>query len=234
MNNRMTVGAGATLLAMMLAAGCTTTSGGGSGGAPQEWDGLALRDSKVVDKLYARPNVSLKSYTAVMLDPPVVEFDKDWDPNENRRELSRQVTPDDMKDIKEGLAKLLHDGFVAELQRGNYPIATAPAANVLRVSPAIINLYINAPDTMSPGMSRTYVMDAGHMTMFTELRDSATGQLLARAVDTKTGTDFGHLQIANSVTNSAEAKNMISQWAKALRNALDRAKTEIDPVPAAP
>jgi hypothetical protein len=187
-----------------------------------------------VDQLYARPNVSLKSYTSVMLDQPVVEFDKDWDPNENRRELSRMVTPQDMQEIKDGLAKMLHDGFVQELQNGKYPIATAPGENVLRVSPAIVNLYINAPDTMTPGMGRTYVMDAGHMTMFTELRDSATGQLLARAVDTKQGTDFGHLQISNRVTNSAEAKNMINQWARALREALDRSKTEIDPPAVAP
>ena len=231
MNNRMGLGVGAVLVTALLA-GCATSSGGG--GAPAEWDGLVKRDSKAVDQLYARPNVSLKAYTAVMLDPPVVEFDKDWDPNENRRELSRMITPEDMKEIKDGLAQLLHDGFVSELQRGNYQIVTTPAANVLRVSPAIINLYINAPDTMSPGMGRTYVMDAGHMTMFTELRDSATGQLLARAVDTKSGTDFGHLQIANRVTNSAEAKNMISQWARALRGALDRSKAEIDPPVPAP
>ena len=59
--------------------------------------------------------------------------------------------------------------------------------DTLRVSAAIVNLYVTAPDTMSAGRSRTYTANSGQMTLVVELRDSVTGELLARAVDTQRG-----------------------------------------------
>jgi hypothetical protein len=91
----------------------------------------------------------------------------------------------------------------------------------VHISPAIVNLFINAPDTMSAGRSQTFVMDAGRMTLFAEFRDAYSGKLLARAVDTQSGSDFGQMQVANSVTNSAEAQRAINTWARTLVRGLD-------------
>jgi len=193
---------------------------------PTEWDGLVKRDSKRADLLYVRPDVHIKAYSKLMIDPAQVAFDKNWDPNDNRQELSRRVTPEDMEKIKTGLAQMLNETLADQLQKGGYQVVTTADENTLRLSPAIINLYINAPDVMTPGMSRSYVMDAGHMTLLLEFRDAVTGQLLARALDTKQGTDYGRMQVANSVTNSAEAKNAMSGWAKALVKGLDTLKVE--------
>jgi hypothetical protein len=74
---------------------------------------------------------------------------------------------------------------------------------------------------MSAGRSRTYVMDAGRMTVVMQLADSITGQLLARVVDEKRASSYGRLQWSNSVTNSAEARRAFSQWADALCKGLD-------------
>jgi hypothetical protein len=112
--------------------------------------------------------------------------------------------------------------FAAELTRGGYALADADGPDVLRVTPAIVDLYVNAPDVPTAGRSRTYVMDAGRMTLVVEARDSVSGQLLARAVDTRHGTETGRLQRANAVTNSQEAGRAIEQWARALREGLDR------------
>jgi hypothetical protein len=68
-------------------------------------------------------------------------------------------------------------------------------------------------------------MDAGRMTLVVEARDSVSGQLLARAVDTRHGTETGRLQWANAVTNSQEAERAIEQWARALREGLDRLRS---------
>jgi hypothetical protein len=192
--------------------------------APENWDGLVKRDSKRVDQLYVRPDVKIEPYTTVMIDKAEVAFDKNWDPNRDTRELSRRVTPEKMEEIKSGLGQMLNDTFVKELTKGGYTIVTAPGPDTLRISPAIVNLYVNAPDTMSAGRSYTFTMDAGRMTLFAEFRDAASGQLLARAVDTKQGTDMGQLQITNSVTNSAEAQRAITSWAKTLVKGLDGLK----------
>ena len=92
-------------------------------------------------------------------------------------------------------------------------IVTAPGADVLRVRPGVIDLYITAPDTMSAGMSRTYTMESGQATLFIEVRDSTTGALLGRALDKRATRNTGRVQISNSVTNLADFKALFKQWA---------------------
>lgn len=210
----------------LLLGGCASTSGGSgfSGKAPEQWDGLVERDSRRADKLFVRPDVKIGPYTSVMIDKAQVAFDKNWDPNRDTRELSRRLSTEDMDRIRTELGQMLNETLAKELAAGGYSIVSKPGPNTLHITPAIVNLYINAPDVMAPGRSYTFVMDAGHMTLFMEFRDAETGQLLARAVDTKQGTDMGHLQIANSVTNSAEAQRLLSGWARALRQGLDGLK----------
>ncbi len=94
---------------------------------------------------------------------------------------------------------------------------------VLIVRPSIINLDVNAPDTMSPGMNRSYTTSAGEMTLALELVDGTTGQVLARARDRRRGTDYGTFQWTNGVTNKAEADRTLTRWAGLLRKGLDEA-----------
>jgi hypothetical protein len=197
-------------------AGCATQRG------PQQWEGLELQRSSQLDQVYLRPNAQFAGYRRVQLDPAEVAFDRTWDPNASRA-LANRVTPEDMQRIKSELAQMLRLGFEEELARGGYELTTESGEDVLRITPSIVDLYVNAPDTMgSPGRSRTFVMDAGRMTLVVEARDSATGQLLARVVDTRQGTDIGQLQWASAVTNSAEARRAIQRWARVLREGLDR------------
>lgn len=189
---------------------------------PAEWDGLALQQSKRFDLVYLRPNADFKVYRTVLLEPAVVAFDKNWDPNASQRDLSRRVSTEDMERIKQELGQVLREGLAKELAAGGYAIVDKAGEDTLRVQPGIVDLYINAPDTMAAGRSRTYVMDAGKMTLILQVSDGATGQLLGRVVDTKQGSDIGRLQWANSVSNSAEAQRIVSKWAKAFRAGLDR------------
>jgi hypothetical protein len=59
------------------------------------------------------------------------------------------------------------------------------------------------------------------MTLVAELRDSMTGEVLARAVDTQSGRGFGTMTWTNRATNMADARNAIGIWASALRRSLD-------------
>jgi hypothetical protein len=61
------------------------------------------------------------------------------------------------------------------------------------------------------------------MTLIAELRDSVTGKLMARAVDSVQGRDTGSFQITNSVTNMSSARTALSKWARVLREGLDEA-----------
>jgi hypothetical protein len=204
----------AAFLALAFAA-CATTP-------PAQWDGLRLQRSAALDQVYLRPGATFAGYRRVRLEPAEVSFDKAWNPNAAERDLTRQVTPKDAQAMKDALSKMLHETFAAELQKGGYTLTDDVAPDVLRVTPSIVDLYVNAPDVPGAGRVQTYVMDAGRMTLVVEARDAVTGQLLARVVDTKRGTDWGRLTWANAVTNAAEAQRAITAWAKALRAGLDR------------
>ena len=78
---------------------------------------------------------------------------------------------------------------------------------------------------MEAGRSRTYVANAGQMTLAIELRDAVTGTLLVQALDRATATDTGRFQWSNSVMNRAEAERALRGWADRLKVALDAAKT---------
>ena len=187
---------------------------------PREWDGLELRDSKSVDRLYLRPGASLTGYKKVRLAPLQVEFDKNWDPNRSRVGTNR-LTATDFEKIKKTLAEAFAQVSTEELTKGGYEVVKTPGDDVLDVAPLIMNLYIVAPDKQTAGRSRTYTSEAGQMTLVAEMRDSDTGTILARVVDNQRMGSSTAWRITNSVTNLGDARRIIIGWASALRHALD-------------
>jgi Protein of unknown function (DUF3313) len=186
-------------------------------------DGLAKISVKGIDMAYALPGQSLASYTRVMIDQPVeVAFAKNWDPDKTGSRF--KLSTEERDNIKKGVGQLVYDEFVKELQtKGTYPIVTEEAPDVLRLRITIINLYVNAPDTMEAGRSRTYTTSAGEMTLVLEMFDSESGAIMARVLDRRESRNTGRAMMSSSVTNSQEARLMASSWARILREALDRA-----------
>lgn len=187
---------------------------------PPEWDGLVRVKHTSLENVYVRPNVEFKAYKRVRLDPVQVAMDKNWDPNSGTIGLKGRLSSADVQRIREELSKAFRDVFAERLSKGGYPLVEAGGDDVLLVQAALINVYINAPASAS-ATTRSYVMDAGRMTLVMQLADSVTGQMLARVVDTKDGSDTRVVQWANSMTNSAEARKAIGEWADALCKALD-------------
>ena len=209
------------VLPLMLAMGAVVLSGCASTDAVTEWDGLVRQPNTRLNAVFVKPDAQVVAYRSVMLEPVQVSFDGNWDPNRGTRSASARLNADDIAAIKSDLAELFREIFRDELARGGYQLVDQPGPETLRVTPAIINLFINAPDTSAPGRTRTYTADSGRMTLVVELRDSETGTLLARAVDTQTGRNAGMWTITNRVTNTADARRAIGVWASALRRGLD-------------
>jgi hypothetical protein len=197
-------------------AGCAA-----QGTQPTSWDGLERRDVKGIDAVYVRPNFKFPHYKKVMIDPVDVSFSKNWDQN-STIDLSRRLDASDIQNIKAVLAKMLREGFTRELTAGGYQVTDEPADDTIRITPSIINLYINAPDKMSAGVSRSYTTNAGQMTLDMEVHDSVTGELLARVVDRQRAPENARLRWTTSVTNTVDAQRAIDVWAKQLREGLDR------------
>jgi hypothetical protein len=185
-------------------------------------DGLQKVKVKGLDLAYARPGATLAGYDKVKLDPVEVAFRKDWDPTRTGSRL--KLSSEEREVIRSGVAKIVQDEFVDQLQKGgSYKVVTETGPDVLRVKVQIVNLYVNAPDTKQPGRSRTYVVSAGEMTLAMELYDSESGEVIARVVDRREARNTGQLTISNSVMNSGEAQIIAANWARILRNGLDKA-----------
>lgn len=185
-------------------------------------DGLQKIKVKGIDLAYGRPGATLAVYNRVMLDPVEVAFHKNWDPEKAGSRF--KLTTEERENIKTGVAKLVRDEFVKELQtKSSYQVVDAPGDDVLRVRANIANLYVNAPDTMTAGRTKTYTVSAGEMTLIMELYDSGTGQVLARVIDRREARDTGMMTLTNSVVNASEARLIASSWARILRTRLDAA-----------
>jgi len=185
-------------------------------------DGLQKIKVKGIDVAYALPGATLAGYNKVIIDPIDVAFHKNWDPERTGSRF--KLSTEERENIRTGVAKIVHEEFVKELEKdGNYQVVTEPGPDVLRVQAMIINLYVNAPDTMTSGRSRTYTVNAGEMTLVIQLHDSESGAVIARAVDRREATDTGMMTLSNSVVNASEARLIASSWSKILKKRLDAA-----------
>ena len=186
------------------------------------YDGLQKISVKGIDLAYALPGATLSGYTKVLIDPVSVAFHKDWKPTVPGS--SRKLSSDDQQKIRTNVAKIVQDALVEELKKGGYSVVDAAGPDVLRVQVNILNLYITAPDVMTPGRTRVYTANAGEMTLLAQLSDSDTGEVIARVIDRFQARGTASFQLSSGVTNAAEARIAASSWAKILRNELDKAK----------
>lgn len=186
-------------------------------------EGLKLVENpKQMAYVWAQPGADLSQYERVYIAEPLVAFKKNWQREQNRGHI--KVRSSDMERIKNNLAGLFVEVFTEELAKGGYTLADERAEDVLLIRPAIIDLDVTAPDVRSTARSQSFTTSAGAMTLYVELVDSETGDMLAKALDRKADRDKGTMQWQTGPANRAAAMRIIRPWAEALREALDEAR----------
>jgi hypothetical protein len=189
----------------------------------QSPDGLVLIPDTKMSAVYIRPGADFSGYTKVAIMECHVAFRKDWKRDINRA-TTRRISDDDMMRIKSELGKRLEIVFADELTAKGTAVTNQAAADVLILRPVILNLDVAEPDTMEPGVVRRFSSSAGEMTLYLEIFDGVTGDLLARVIDRRADDNFGRLQIRNSVTNRSDADRILRLWASALANYLQEVR----------
>lgn len=189
-------------------------------------DGLHLVPDTEAYAVYAKPGATISQYDKVMLLDCFVQFKDNYQRDYNMEEIGLQgrITTKDMENIKQALAAEFRKVFTEELQKGGQEVVDAPGPDVLLLRPAIINLDVTSPDLPTAGFSRTYVTSAGQMTLYMEMYDSATSELLARVIDPQEGDRGGIGFQANRVTNTMEARQILTRWADLLSKHLAKAQ----------
>ena len=215
-STRIFASAAASLMLAMMSAGAASAADDPPAVSP---DGLELVKKSKLDVVYRRPGVDFAGYSRIMLDPVEVAFKKQWTRDFNR------ISNNDRERIRSEVAKEFHDVFVEELEKkGGYKIVNAAAPDVLRVSAGVVELYINAPDTMSSGRSTTYALSTGEATLVAEARDSVSGSVIGRVTDRQRARESATMQWITRARNRADARMIMQKWAAALREGLDEAR----------
>ena len=193
----------------------------------ETWDGLVKIDAKRVQVAYLRPGADFRVYTKVIIDPPIVEFYKNWQRDINRSvsTLGARLNSSDVERIRTAFSEGFEEILAAGFAKAGWEVGVAEGPDVLRVTPLLLNVYVNAPDKMTPGMSTTYTVRAGEATLALEIRDAETDQLLGRAVDRRRTSDYGGvLMSSNRVTNRAEFERLLKGWTEILVDGLAELK----------
>jgi Protein of unknown function (DUF3313) len=190
--------------------------------APVSNDGLQLKVHTGNRLVYVKPGATFGNFDKVMILDCFIQFEKNWQRNYNSNEpdLERQVSDENVLQMKQALAAEFKRVFAQELQNGGYQVVTAAAPDVLLLRPAIIDLVVTAPDLRAAGMDANFVSSAGSGTLYLELWDSATNTILARVMDAEADQQ-AFTRRADSVSNTAAADTIIKGWADSLTKHLE-------------
>lgn len=188
---------------------------------PTTWDNLVRVNSKKLQAVYLLPGADFRQYAKVQIDPTDVAFAKDWrrDYNNAAVGLSRRISDEEAQKIAEQVRTGFEDIFAKAYAEAGYPVVTTPAHDVLRVRTGVANLTIDAPDLPTADRGRSYSVQAGAATLIVEVRDSLSGAVLGRAVDSRAaGDEFA--QMRTSISNRADFTRLFTSWAKASTSGL--------------
>jgi len=162
------------------------------------YDGLHLVPDTPFAEVYLKPGADLKVYEKFGVTDCQVAFRKNWlrEQNEGHIDLTSRVTQKDVDRIKSQLGEACSRHFREALARDPaYDIVDqcVQGEEVLLLRPAIVNLDITAPDVRAAGMSQTYTTSAGEMTLYLELVDATTDEVIGRIVDRQKDFDNSYL-----------------------------------------
>lgn len=211
-----------SMLTMLLTLGCASTSETVPTTTP---DGLDLVRSDKHSAVSIKPEAQLDIYNEFAIVPCEVAFRKNWqrDYNSSHRSSGQQIKESDIDRIKRELGEECTAFFTDALSEEpphNLVTEWQQGQDVLLVRPNIVNLNITSPDVSSPSMTRSYSASVGSMTLYLELIDAETSEVLVRAYDSKADPD-SFVNYANKITNRQAADRRLKNWATRLPEAMD-------------
>ncbi len=187
-------------------------------------DGLHRVDNSLVALAYMKPDMDLRGYTALMLDPVSVAYQKD--PQGRRRSglvgggsPNFALSPSQMENLASWFQEAVVEAFAGD---GGYRIVDTPGPDVLRITAELLNLIVRIPTQASVGRGRTFVSSYGEVTLVVEVRDSESGEILARAADRMDPTrNTGNLVEVSTTFVRSDVRRLFGYWARIMRERLD-------------
>ena len=168
-------------------------------------------------------NAYFSVFKRVMILDTYVAFRSVWERDQRRGTRGTRISALDIDRIKTRVSELFNSVLIEVLEANDgFEVVSESDDDVLLIRAAIIDLDVTAPDVSSPGRSATFTADSGAATLYIELYDSVSGQIIGRAIDRQAARSAGHrLTWTNRATNTADARRVFRRWADRLRSFLD-------------
>lgn len=188
-----------------------------------QFENLVPVDDAKVAVAYIDPNADFSVFKRVMILDTFVSFRSGWERDQRRGTRGTRISASDMERIKSRVSELFNSVFIEVLEADDgFEIVSEPDYDVLLVRAAIIDLDVTAPDTSAAGRSRTYTADSGAATLYIELFDSVSGQIIGRASDRQGARNPGNMMRWTSrASNTADARRVFRGWANTFRGFLE-------------
>jgi hypothetical protein len=197
--------------------------------AARAWRAEGLQAIKVrgMDVAFAQPGATLQAFHSITLKPVSVEFQKNW-ARSAAIPTGTRLYPRDADRIREDMAGVVDREIKREFEKAGWRVVDTPGAGVLEVEVRIVDLYLNAPDLPTPGLTKSYAQSFGQLTLVAELRDSASGAIVMRLLDHVDGHDHATFVRTTRVENTREVGMVASDWARNLLRQLELARVAAD------
>lgn len=172
---------------------------------------------------FVDPAADFSEFKRVMILDTYVAFQSGWERDQRRGTRGTRISARDIETIKTRVSELFNSVFIEVLEADDgFEIVGEADYDVLLVRAAIIDLDVTVPDNRSAGRSRTYTADSGAATLYIELYDSVSGQIIGRAFDRQAARSSNSMmRWTNRASNTADARRVFRGWAITFREFLD-------------
>jgi len=188
--------------------------------AEVSFDGLHRVDRTVMDMAWAKPTLDLTGYSKLMLATGGFAYrEVDEVSRYDRSATEFPISAENRQMLEETVGEIFREEF-QDLE--NWEIVTQPGRDVLILVGAIIDIVSAVPpEDRNLGRGGVYLTEVGEATLVLELRDSMSGEILARSADRRAASS-SFARESNPVTAWSEVRQLARTWARILVNRLDQ------------
>jgi hypothetical protein len=186
------------------------------------FDGLVEVKKSSFQRAWVDPTIDFSLYTKVMPGDTRFEFRA---VRETSRASSRNSSKSEFYIPEESRQKLIDtvsEVFQEELAKSKFfTMVTEAGPDVLILDGGLLDVVSRVPPQQA-GRHDIYISRVGEITLVLQLRDSMSGETLARAAERRSIEPAGRGGMqANPVTTWTEIRRVARRWGSKLRNGLD-------------
>ena len=204
---------------MLLLAGCTSSRPTIEQGPNAEvtFDGLHKVDGAKADRVWVKPGLDLSQYDKIKFEGAGIQYRSIKPYVRNDPSALRFPLSDEQKQmLEEATAEVMREEL-SQIQ--NYEMSETRGPGVLLVTLSLRDVVSKIPPD-GPGRGTVVLSNLGHAVLLVDIRDSHTGEALARIYDLRQALNRTHRQ-NTPIGNLEEIKRELRLWGEQLREGLD-------------